>query len=130
MPNTVMLYSFRNENELEWLHTTDFDVLKKIVLQTYIAKVYQILINENRILLSETICSNLNKFGKSLSEIYHKTCILLEKYPNINKQIVAINSKDSNFSKFRNEVNNLFNKETLQIQKDLEANFRTILGVI
>lgn len=130
MPNTETLYSFRNENESEWLHTTDFDVLKKIVLQTFIAKVYQILINVNRILLIETICSNLKKFGKSLSEIYHKTRILLEKYPNINKQIVAIKSKDSNFSKFRNEGNNLFNKETLQIQKDLEANFRTMLGVI
>lgn len=72
----------------------------------------------------------MSKFGKSLSEIYRKTRILLEKYPNINKQIVALKSKVSNFSKFRNEVNNLFNKETLQIQKDLEANFRTILGVI
>lgn len=85
---------------------------------------HKVIIKESKIFI------NLNKFGKSLSEIYRKTRILLEKYPNINKQIVALKSKDSNFSKFRNEVNNLFNKETLQIQKDLEANFRTILGVI
>lgn len=85
---------------------------------------HKVIIKESKIFI------NLNKFGKSLSEICRKTRILLEKYPNINKQIVALKSKDSNFSKFRNEVNNLFNKETLQIQKDLEANFRTILGVI
>ncbi|CAN1497507.1 hypothetical protein MCERE19_00389 [Spirosomataceae bacterium] len=86
--------------------------------------------NENRILLSEELCSKLDDFGKSLSKIYSKTGIILDKYPSIGEQILAIKDEDSDFSKLRKEVNVLFDNELRQILNELEANFRLILGVI
>ncbi len=91
---------------------------------------YSKVFNENRILLSEKLCSRLDDFGESLSRIYSKTETILKKHPSIKEQILAIKDEDSDFSKLRNEVNRLFDSELEQIQKDLEANFRSILGVI
>ncbi len=86
--------------------------------------------NENRILLSEELCSKLDNFGKNLFEIYSKTGIILGKYPSIGEQILAIKDEDPDFSKLRNEVKRLFDNELEQIQKVLEAIFRSILGVV
>lgn len=91
---------------------------------------YSKVFNENRILLSEKLCSRLDYFGESLSGIYRKTETILYKHPSIKEQILSMKDKNSDYSKLKNDVNQLFNIELIQVQKDLEANFRSILGVI
>ncbi len=66
MPNTGTLYSFTDENESEWVHTTDFDELKSIILKTFIAAGYPILINEKRRTITDVGCNIMTGEAKGM----------------------------------------------------------------
>lgn len=84
--------------------------------------------HKNKIFFSSEQVELINSINNEMDKINKETKKFLSQFKLVNEQIDAIKNKDSGFSNLK-ERSDVFLEKTLELQKQLETEFRKLLGV-
>jgi hypothetical protein len=99
----------------------DFSRVEKKISDVFIAgEKMDVFYNENKILLKQNLCEKIEKL---LSVLFQSTKSL------VNSQVIRSNFKAKNTILTLGELNDLMNRDLPELKKELEIEFRNILGV-
>jgi uncharacterized protein YbcI len=105
------------------------DLSRRIDFWTKVVPDFSNYFHRNRIYFSEDLCQTIDNLNNQLDDINTKTKDFMGRFEYIEEQIDAIKSKDKTFVALKEKVNGALSDEIDKIIKQLEKEFRKILGV-